>query len=144
MITALVMSAGILSQIASAAPVSSSGWFYTSVIYYGGEASFNHVGAFSSSNDCNIARNNDYGDGGAIPWDGGPGCFYLYENDISSYNELLEHWNMQAAGNDGLPNVGVNFQELLDNVTLLIEQHTIKEYRASMDKLAASKPLQER
>lgn len=139
LIIVLLMSAGLISQLASAAPVSSSGWFYTSVIYYGGEPSFNHVGPFSTSADCNVARNNDYGDGGAIPWDGGPGCFYLYESDIPSYNELLEHWNMSAGDNNGLPNIGVDFQEILDSVTVLIEEHSIIRYRASMDKLTRKK-----
>lgn len=138
-ILAFMMSTGMMSQLAGAAPVSSSGWFYTAVSYSGGEPSFHHVGAFSSEEDCNVARNNDYGDGGAIPWDGGPGCFYLYESDIPSYNELLEHWNMSAGDNTGLPNVGVDFQELLDAVTVLIEEHAIIRYRASMDKLTTSK-----
>ena len=134
-VIALFMSTGLFVHLANAAPVSSSGWFYTAVIYISGEPNFYHVGAFSTPEDCNTARNNDYGDGGATPWDGGPGCFYLYESDIPAYNELLQHWNMSAGDDNGLPSVGVDFQELLDSVTVLLEEHSITRYRQSMDKL---------
>jgi len=135
---AMILSTSVYTTSVSAA-VTTEGYYYTTVQYFSGQAHFNQVGAFSNIDDCNVARQNDYGDGGAIPWDGGPGCFYLSANNIPGYNELLEHWSGQV-GNGGIPVVNGEFQELLQNVTILVESHQIVRYRQSMNKLSVSQP----
>jgi len=139
LVLAIILSGSIYTSSVSAA-ATTEGYYYTTVQYFSGQASFNQVGAFSNIDDCNIARQNDYGDGGAIPWDGGPGCFYLSTNNIPAYNELLEHWSGQAGGTGGVPAVNGEFQELLQNVSILVENHQIVRYRQSMDQLSISQP----
>lgn len=131
-----LLAAGAFASQLEAAPVSSSGWYYTAVTYTGSDTTFNHVGPFSDQPSCVQARNADYGDGGAIPWDGGPGCFYLYENSIDAYNELLEHWNLASGDDNGMPSLEAEMHEVLASVNVLIEQHAIKEYRKSMSQLS--------
>jgi len=120
----------------SAGNATTEGYYYKAQQYIStGVYYYTQVGAFSTLLDCNLARNADFGDGGAIPSASGPGCFYLYANDIDNYNELFDHYN-SVAGNSG---TGISnheeFYELLQNVGGLSEQHGIKEYRQSMSKL---------
>ncbi len=117
-------------------PVSSPGWYYTTIQYTSSGYHYGRVGPFSDEASCQSARWTDYGDGGAIPWDGGPGCFYLYENQIGAFNEILEHWNLASGPNSGVPHIELEADELLASVNVLIEQHAIKDYRRSMSKLS--------
>ena len=117
-------------------PVSSPGWYYTTIQYTTSGYNYGRVGPFSDKPSCQSARSADYGDGGAIPWDGGPGCFYLYENEIGAFNEILEHWNLASGPNSGVPHIELEANELLASVNVLIEHHAIKEYRSSMNKLS--------
>lgn len=131
-----LLATSILLNQANAALVSSSGWYYTQVNYYSGTPSFNHMGPYADKPACLEARAADYGNGGGIPWDGGPGCFYLYENEINAYNELLEHWGMAGGGDDGVPTMKEDIHKVLADVNVLIEQHAILEYRRSMNTLS--------
>ncbi|WP_196140854.1 hypothetical protein [Aliikangiella sp. G2MR2-5] len=136
--TLTIVLAGLLaSQSANAVgPVSSPGWYYTTVSYSNGSPSFGRAGPFSDEATCQAVRWNDYGDGGAIPWDGGPGCFYLYENQIGAYNEILQHWNLATGPNTGQPHLEMEMSRLLDSVNILIEQHAISGYRKSLNTLS--------
>ena len=131
-----LLAAGALAGLAEAAPVSSTGWYYTTISGSAPNTTFGHMGPYSSEASCNQARHADYGDGGPIPWDGGPGCFYLYENEIDPFNELLEHWSLAGGGNDGVPTLKGDIHEVLASVNVLIEQHAIREYRRSMSELS--------
>ncbi|MCW8876112.1 MAG: hypothetical protein OQK04_19550 [Kangiellaceae bacterium] len=131
-----LLAAGALAGQTEAAPVSSAGWYYTTVNYYSGSPSFSHMGPYSDETSCEQARTDDYGDGGAIPWDGGPGCFELFENQIDAYNELLEHWGLAGGDDNGMPSVEAEMHEVLASVNVLIEQHAIREYRKSMSELS--------
>jgi len=117
-------------------PVTSPGWYYTTIQYTSGSPNYGRVGPFSDEASCQSARWADYGDGGAVPWDGGPGCFYLYENQIGAFNEILEHWNLATGPNTGVPHIELEAHELLESVNVIIEHHAIKEYRSSMSKLS--------
>ncbi|WMS87342.1 hypothetical protein [Pleionea litopenaei] len=139
--SAIVLTASLCSQSADAiGPVSSPGWYYTTVSYASGSATFGRNGPFSTKAECDAVRWNDYGDGGSIPWDGGPGCFYLHDNDIWAYNELLEHWNLATGPNTGLPSLDAEMEYVLSEVNVLIEHHAIRNYREAMNKVSNIQP----
>jgi hypothetical protein len=132
----LFVAATVFSNL-STATASSSGYFYTTIQYISGEPYFSQIGAFNTLEECNLARNADYGDGGAVPFDGGPGCFYLHDNEINAYNELIDDWNGQINDPGGLPALEQDIHVLLEDVNQLIARHNIKSYRESMANLVA-------
>ncbi|NVJ50081.1 MAG: hypothetical protein HWE13_15750 [Gammaproteobacteria bacterium] len=132
LLVTLLLSAGVYAI----GPVTSPGWYYTTIKYSGGTPSFSRAGPFASQDDCNAARSSDTGDGGWQPFDGSADCFYLYENDIPAYNELLEHWNLASGPNTTLPALDADMQSVLAEVNLVIGQHEIQRYRQSLNKVS--------
>ncbi|NVK89591.1 MAG: hypothetical protein HWE13_15745 [Gammaproteobacteria bacterium] len=126
----------LMPTVNAIGPVSSPGWYYTTISYASGSASFGRMGPFSTEAECQATRWNDYGDGGAIPWDGGPGCFYLYESGIGAYNELLQHWNLVTGPNTGNPTIATEMKPALLEVNMLIEQHDIRDYRDALSRIS--------
>jgi hypothetical protein len=132
----ITLTSALLCSSALAGNATTEGYYYKAQQYIStGIYYYSQVGAFSTSDDCNLARNADFGDGGAIPSASGPGCFYLYANDIANYNDLFDHYNSVAGtSGNGITN-HEEYYELLQNVGGLGEHHSLKEYRRSMTKL---------
>jgi|GEM_PF-3144873 len=133
MIVATLLATGLANSIMAAGPVTSPGWYYTTVTGSGSSAHYDDRGPFAGPTECNAARSTDFGDGGAMPVTWGPGCFELFANDIPAYNELLEHWNLATAPGGGTPAIGDDIHQVFTAVNILIEQHAIRDYRKSLN-----------
>ena len=129
----------LFSASVFAGTATTQGWYYTTIWYSGGSPQFGQVGAFSTLEDCQSARWDDYGDGGAVPWDGGGGCIYVYENDLDAYNELIDARNLNINNGNGMPSGEMDIQELLAEINVIMQEHNIKDYKKKLSKLTPTK-----
>jgi hypothetical protein len=78
-------------QVQAAGSISGPGWYYQRLAV-GAVGTYENIflqGAYASSTECDTARSNDYDPSdGFKPWDGGPGCHYIYANEVDLANEL--------------------------------------------------------
>ncbi len=111
------------------AAISTEGWFYPVIV--GGDPTTKYLkGAYSTEEICNEVRTAEYGDGDSIlPWEGGPGCHYIYESDIDNANELY---------NISQPDFPIEILELemqeirilINNINDLDEYYNIEVYKS--------------
>lgn len=128
------------------------GWFYTAQQYLG-NYSYNYTsrGPFASEEDCNLARNADFGDGDAwLPSESlGNGCSWRFESDYGAYEEIFDNYNLASAGGNG--NGGINHgevigklisdKELISDITKLRDVYEIKSYETKLDSMITDPEL---
>ena len=113
----------------SHAAISTEGWYYPAII--GGDPTTKFLkGVFSTEDVCIEVRTAEYGDGDSVlPWEGGPGCHYIYASDIDNANEL---YGISYDPAFPIEVIGISFEEiniLINNIHQLDEEYNIQMYK---------------
>ena len=131
---------GLSLQLNAAGTISGPGWYYQA-LPVGAAGTYANIflkGAFPDKPTCLQTRQNDYNpDDGIKPWDGGPGCHYIYQNDVANANDLYSL--VFNPGSDTI--IGLPAEEMLeffDQVDEINQTHDIKSYKAKMNQLIDS------
>ncbi len=117
------------------AAISDEGYYYAAKPVGGDATTIFLKGPYSTEAICTEVRSADYGDGDYIlPWDGGPGCFYIYPSDIDNANELYGI----AMPYSPLVSIGLKGDKLnmfLDSVHELDQAYDIAGYNDELNNL---------
>jgi len=131
---------GLSLQINAAGTITGPGWYYQAlpVGAVGTYANIFLKGAYADEATCQTIRWNDYDPSDGIkPWDGGPGCHYIYERDVANANDLYSvSFN---PGSDTI--IGLGADQLLqyfEEVKVINEEHNITQYKVKMNRLIDS------
>lgn len=124
------------------------GWFYTAQ-QYTGSYSYNYAsrGPYATQEDCNLARNADFGDGDTwLPSESlGNGCSWRFESDYGAYEEIFDKYNLAPGGdnNGGGINHGntigelISDQELIRDITTLRDVFEVDSYESKLESMIA-------
>jgi hypothetical protein len=138
----LSLAAGLALACTLAAPLATAsiygpgeGYYYIAYTMTGGfpsSAQYMSVGPFADQNECNLARNADYGNGDAwLPFDGsGIHCTWVFHNEVGALEDTLEHWNTVVGGGNTRP--GYLDVAKLERIAELREIHQVDRYEAAM------------
>jgi hypothetical protein len=134
LLTALL---GSTLQLQAAGTISGPGYYYQA-LPVGATGTYENIflkGDYPDMSTCNSARSADYDPGdGIVPWDGGPGCHYIHENDVDNANELYSvAFN---PGTDGIISLDAELQQLyFEQLDQLDEEHDIRNYKIKVNEL---------
>lgn len=128
---------GCTMYVSAAGTISSPGWYYQA-LPVGALGTYENIflkGPYADEASCDVARWDEYDpSNGILPWDGGPGCHYIYENSIDQVNELYSvAFN---PGTDVILVLDAAAQQLyLEEVEQINQQHDIKNYKMKINQL---------